>query len=116
MEEEKYQEFIEEIKAIMTEAVFASRWAIIEGYWNIGKRIIEENETPLRIAKSLGKSQRTIEYSVQFAKKFTKLEELPDGKNISWRKVIALLPEGKKEKVDEECEHVWRCVKCKKLK
>ena len=38
-----YQDLVEECKAIITEAVFTSRWALVEGYWNLGKRITEEN-------------------------------------------------------------------------
>jgi hypothetical protein len=113
--EEKYEQFIEELKAILTEAIFTSRWALVEGYHTLGKRILKEGETVLRVAKSLDKSERTIQYAVQFAQKFPNLDKLPEGKNISWRKVIALLPEPK-EKVEEECEHKWMCVKCKKMK
>ena len=116
MDQEKYQEFIEECKAIITEAVFTSRWSLMEGYHHLGKRIIEENETVLRVAKSLNKSERTIQYAVQFAQKFPDINSLPEGKNISWRKVIKLLPERTEKVAEEECNHIWRCVKCKKLK
>ncbi len=115
MEEEKYQEFIEECKAIITEAVFTSRWSLVEGYHHLGQRVIEQGETPLRVAQSLGKSERTIQYAVQFAEKFPNIDLLPEGKNISWRKVIALLPSGEK-KVGEDCHHEWQCIKCNKIK
>lgn len=36
---ERYIAMVEECKAIMTEAVFNSRWALVEGYWLLGKRI-----------------------------------------------------------------------------
>lgn len=102
--EEKYNEFIEECRAIITEAVFTSRWALVEGYWNLGNHILKDGrgygeEIVKRVALSLNKSQRTIQYAVQFAEKFPNLDELPDGKNISWRKVIDLLPAEKEERI-----------------
>src|SRR3990167_10643525 len=36
--------FIEECKAIAVERSFSSNWAIIEGMWELGKRISEEEE------------------------------------------------------------------------
>lgn len=37
-----YEELVEECKTIITEAVFTSRWALVEGYWGLGKRIRED--------------------------------------------------------------------------
>jgi len=108
--EEWYQQLVEDCKATITEAVFTSRWALVEGYWNLGKRISEENKNFERakiygkkivqdLAKSLSISERTIHYSLQAYDKFPDLDKIPEGKNISWNKLITLyLPEPKKEK------------------
>ena len=47
---EWYEELVSECKAIITEAVFTSRWVLVEGYWNLGKIIREEKE----LKKELG--------------------------------------------------------------
>lgn len=41
---EWYDELVSDCKAIITEAIFTSRWALVEGYWNLGKRIREEQD------------------------------------------------------------------------
>jgi len=104
-----YQELVEECKAIITEAVFTSRWALVEGYWKLGERISEENDNFKRekiygekivqdLAISLNTSSRTLHYAIQVYKKYHKLSEIPEGKNISWNKLITqYLPEPKAE-------------------
>lgn len=107
---EWYQQLIEECKAIITEAIFTSRWALVEGYWNLGKTLREDKELKKweqkkagrvlqGLAKDLNISERTIYYSLQAYDKFPNLDKIPEGKNISWNKLITLyLPEPKKEK------------------
>lgn len=104
--QEWYTALIEECHAIITEAVFNSRWALVEGYHMLGKRILEENnsfergkiygkEITKRVSQSLGKSVRTVEKAIQFARSYPSLDALPGGKNVSWNKVCnELLPEG----------------------
>jgi hypothetical protein len=66
-----YQSLISDCKAIITEAIFTSRWALVEGYWKLGKRIREENDNfegykiygkkiVHRVAESLRVSERTL--------------------------------------------------------
>ncbi len=109
-----YKLLVEECRAIITESVFTSRWALLEGYHLLGKRILEENdnferskiygrEIVQRVAGSLGKSSRTINYSVQFAKAYPDIQALPEGKNISWHKICNKLLSGKQE---QECQHL----------
>ena len=51
------------------------------------------------LAQNLGISERTLYYSLKAYKKFPDLGKIPDGKNITWNKLITLyLPELKKEK------------------
>ena len=104
-----YVDLVEDCKAIITETVFNSRWALIEGYHQLGERILEDSDkepiTKLlqRVAVSMDKSERTLWYAVQFAEKYKNLNKLPDGKNISWHKICNdLLPEPKKNKIELE--------------
>ena len=107
-DEEWYIALIEECKAIITEAVFTSRWALVEGYHQLGTRILEENNLDRSniygkkivqgLAQSFGMSERTLWYALKFAEKYPKLNEVPEGKNITWNKVITkYLPEPTKE-------------------
>ena len=123
-----YKALIEECDAIITEAGEASRWSLVEGYHQLGSRILEDNnnferekiygqEITKRISLSLGKSIRTIEKAVQFAKEFKKPEEVPGGKAITWGKVCNVVLVGKK--LDEDCKHnnthmVEICTDCHK--
>ena len=113
-----YPEFIEECKAIIVEKVFNSRVELIEGKWLLGEHIVRNRETHKeelqkrhlygeqfieKIARSLKRSEADIYFCAQFYEKYPEktfsnaLENLPNGKNISWRKVIALLPQVKKK-------------------
>jgi len=99
VEQEWYQSLVDECKSIITEAVFTSRWALVEGYHQLGTRVLEENDNFERakiygdkivqgLGNSLNISKSTIYYAIQFAKKYPKLDEVPEGKNITWNKVI----------------------------
>lgn len=96
-------DFLEELKDALVEHEFASRWSKIEGYHFIGKSILEQGNTYGKnvvgqVAKHLGKSERTVRYYMQFAEKYPDLSELPDGKNISWNKIIQRL-EGREKAI-----------------
>ena len=39
---EWYNQLVEDCNSIITEAVYISRWALVEGYHNLGTRILEE--------------------------------------------------------------------------
>ena len=99
-----YQSLIDDCEAIITETVFTSRWILIEGYHSLGKRILIESEKfgdltisdiATHVAKDVGKSKRTIQRAIQFARRYPDLDDLPGGKNISWHKICNnLLPTG----------------------
>ena len=66
-----FTQLVDECHAIMVEAEFTSRWALVEGYWQLGERICQENdnfdrekiygkEIVKRVSTSLDKSPRTI--------------------------------------------------------
>ncbi len=100
-----YDVLVEDCKAIITEAVFISRWAKVEGYHHLGERIVTDenyqrfakgNKSSVQdLARKLGVSDRTLYYAMQFYDKYPRLDTLPDGKNISWNKIITkYLPAG----------------------
>ena len=105
-----YQSLIDDCQSIMVEAEFTSRWVLVQGYHSLGLRILEENDNferegvygkkiCQRVGESLGKSRQTINYAVQFVKKYPELETLPEGKNTSWHKICnKYLPEQKSSK------------------
>lgn len=89
--------FVEECDALICETVFASRWDLVEGYWKLGKLIREGAlETPItqfteQLAVRLKRSQRFLWYCVQAYDRYPDLSMLPEGKNISWHKIIKRL-------------------------
>ena len=96
---EWYQALVEECKAIIIETEFTARWALVEGYHQLGERILKENdnfdrakiygqEITAQVSQSLGKHKRTIERAIQFYKKYPDLNKLPEGKNTSWHKIV----------------------------
>ena len=100
------ERLIEDCKAIVTEARFNAEWAVVEGYWHLGERIVNDTEYKRheqnkagavlqRVGKVIGVSTSTLYYAIQFYNKFPSLDMLPQGKNVSWRSVIKLLGSGK---------------------
>ena len=97
-QEEWYQALVEECRAIITEAIFTSRWALVEGHWNLGKRVREDKQVKKYakgsktfvqdLARKLNISERTLYYSLQAYDKYSDLNKIPEGKNISWNKII----------------------------
>jgi site-specific DNA-methyltransferase (adenine-specific) len=93
-----YASLAEDCRAILTEAVFTSRWALVEGYWLLGQRIVTDehyqefakgNKSSVQdLARNIGQSERTIYYAVQFYTKYTQLDTVPEGKNITWNKIV----------------------------
>ncbi len=97
-----YTQLVEDCKTIAVERGFRSRLETIEGYYEIGKRILQDNANFERskiygerlvatVAESLKLSERSIYYAIKIAETTDNFEEwlnsLPEGKNISWRLV-----------------------------
>lgn len=106
VKDETYVSFIEELKATIVEGEFSSRWELLQCYHEVGKMLIDfqsQRDVPItRIAEDLQapKSAQHLQRCVLFYKKFPELDKLPDGKAISWHKVVNkyLFKGGQKEK------------------
>jgi len=91
---EKYYALVDEIRSTITEAVTTSRWVLVEGYWIIGKLIREyfiEGQLTKQLqglAVDVGMSERILWYALQFYDKYPDLNTVPEGKNITWNKII----------------------------
>ena len=120
--EKWYRTLVEDCQDIISEAVFISRWALVEGYHNLGKRILEEHENFERnkiygekivqgLALSLNMSSRILWYAIQFAKKYPDLNEVPEGKNITWNKIITKYLTTQKENQPEQ-DYTVKCPQC----
>ena len=99
-----YLSLVDDCKAIITEAVHNSRWELIVGYHTLGGRIVTDdsfqkyakgNQVACNtLANNLDMSPRSVYYAIQFFETYPDLTLLPDGKNISWNKIVNnLLPD-----------------------
>lgn len=120
---EWYESLVDDCRAIITEAIFASRWALVEGYHQLGGRIREDENwkkyskgayTSLQgLAKNINISERTLYYAMQFYDKYPSLNNIPEGKNISWYKIITkYLPESKETETELTTPQYVKCPKC----
>lgn len=87
---------LEEARALLTEAIFNHRWVLLEGYWNLGK-LLTENNVPLE--KVNFHRKKDIHYAIELFKKYPDLNSVPEGKSVSWYKICKILPpyEGSKD-------------------
>lgn len=115
----KYRELAEEIKDIITEHVFQSRWILLEGHWLVGKRIREEcknekiSEVTAGLAVESGVGERTLWYCIKFYDKYPDMSRLPEGKSISWNKLVTkYLTDGKEKSVGDKIERTLECPMC----
>jgi hypothetical protein len=94
-----YGRLVDECRSIVVEHRFASNWALVEGYWNLGKRLREEGnvrkwkrgETESvvkRISSDIHVSVRTIYHALAAYDKYPDMDKLPEGKAISWHKLV----------------------------
>ena len=119
IQSEWFNHLIDDCQSIIVEAEFTSRWVLVEGYHLLGTRILEEydnferekiygKEITSHVSLSLGKSVRTIERAIQFAKQYPDLALLPEGKNTSWRKICnEYLPEHNVHVSNNSGENEW---------
>lgn len=117
-----YQSLVDDCRSIITEAVFTSRWALVEGYHMLGERIVTDAEFQRHakgnkslfatVAQNLGVSDRTIYYAVQFYEKFPDLALVPEGKNITWKKLITEYLTEPKDKQSEVIQTMYYHIRC----
>ncbi len=110
LNQEWYESLIEDLSSLKVEKNFSSRWSILEFYHELGTRLINERirfeesgideaSSTKRVSQSLSMTQRSVQLAIQFAQKYPDINELPDGKAISWHRIVKdYLPE-KKEKL-----------------
>ena len=121
--EKWYQSLVSDCTDIMTEAVYISRWAIVEGYHNLGKRILEDHDNFERakiygqkivqdLAISLNISSRILWYAIQFVQKYPDLTKVPEGKNITWNKIITKYLPVSKEGPQKDYDYTVKCSQC----
>lgn len=88
---DNYDEIIEDLRAIIVETETTARLALIEGYHELGKQIInyglDKPEFLSQVSKDLQKSTRTIYRILQFVRMYPDLNLLPEGKNVSWHQI-----------------------------
>ncbi len=105
---EWYDALVEECKAIIVEAKFTSRWALVEGYHLLGERIVTDQNYQWHakgnmsyfqdLGNKIGVSKSTLYYAIQFYEKYPDLSLVPEGKAISWNKIVTkYLPEPEQE-------------------
>jgi hypothetical protein len=114
---QKLEEIAEEIKGLLTEAEFTARWGLIEAHHQVGNLILSVPGDRTRIVQELAvrieRSERTLWYDVKFAETYKDINKLPEGKVITWNKIIhKYLTISAEEK---EHEHKWIeiCSVCK---
>jgi hypothetical protein len=100
LREEWYDSLIDECKGILTERVFNSRWELILAHWELGKRILSDNNYHKfkkdeafvsTMARDIGCSIGNLYQSIKAYEKYPEenmLQRLPEGKNISWYKIV----------------------------
>jgi hypothetical protein len=123
-QQEWYIFLIEELDATKTEGEYNARWELLKTYHAIGKILTEQLENFSReqiygsqiyetVAEDINKSKVTVYKAVQFYKKYPNAIEdvssLPEGKNISWSKIVKKylsepkqLPEQSNETIPEK--------------
>ncbi|MBA7576415.1 hypothetical protein ES695_21330 [Candidatus Atribacteria bacterium 1244-E10-H5-B2] len=120
---EWYESLVDDCKSIITEAVFVSRWALVEGYHQLGERVRTDlhfkeyakgTKTSVQdLARNIGISERTLYYSMAFYDKYPSLNNVPEGKNISWNKIITrYLPESEGTKTGLNTPQYVECPRC----
>jgi len=114
--DEKWEYVVEQIRATITEAVHNSRWMLIEGYWNVGKLLREEfgdkdlTKTLTALSAEVNLSQRTLWRALACYDKYPDIQQIPEGKSITWNRLITKYLTTPKE---EDISNDWRYITCR---
>lgn len=116
-----YKKLVEDCDVIRIEFWFKKNITEMEGYYEIGKRILDDNDNFDRakiygqklldkLKNSLGINEKYLRVSMRLAKEYKTFDDLisflhvKDGKNLNMRTVMARI-EGKKDNPKEEPEY-----------
>jgi len=134
LNEEWFQALIEDCKDTIIEKRFIISEELIKMKWEVGDRILQDigkfersriygRQIIVTVSKALSCSEREIYRCVQFRKKYPELKTLPEGKAITWHKIVnTYLPDHPtttgKDPEDPLCPHrqleiLIRCVRCR---
>jgi hypothetical protein len=123
-----YKKLVEDCHVIRIEFWFKKNMTEMEGYYEIGKRILDDNNNFDRakiygqklidkLKNSLGINEKYIRASMRLAKEYKTFDDLisflnvKDGKNLNMRTVMAQI-EGREDKPKEGPEYIT-CTQCK---
>jgi len=119
IQNEHYNLLVDEIQSTIKEAIFRSRQELIEGHWMVGKLIREYANGEVTnllhdLAGDVGLSERLLWYSLKCYDVYPDLGRLPEGKNISWNKLVTkYLTESPKEpKLQPVDKNLLKCPNC----
>ncbi len=123
---------IKECKTTIIERRYRIAAELLDMKWEIGDRILQDADKFEKLGISGGKmchavslalncSKREIYRCIQFRKKYPKLNDLPEGKNITWHKIVNQYLSDKTkdgEDPEAECSHqqveiLIRCARCR---
>src|SRR3990167_3775606 len=98
-----YKLLVSECKNIIKQAVITSSWALVNGYWKLGKRMREDKNFTTKLLQDLaveiGMSERTLWYALQVHDKYPEINQVP---KVTWNQLITdYLPESKKSELIE---------------
>lgn len=91
----KYMDALEDAKQIMVESGFASRWATIQGYHELGTLIIQNALDINLVANYVQKPLESVTAAVRFAQQYPSLDDFSSGKNIGWSTIKRMYLETK---------------------
>ncbi len=115
---QEFNEAVEEIQAIFVEAEFASRWVLIEAHHKVGQIILSLPGTVAEnvhaLAEQTDRGERLLYYSVKFAQTYKTVNDLPEGKNVTWNKVIREHLTTSKEASEHVHSVIQICSSCKR--
>lgn len=118
---EEYQDLITQIDANLVEAEFTARFSIVECWHKIGEQIRKCNSVAVgelvkRIASDIQRSERSVWLGIQIYDKYPSISSLPEGKNISLRKLqrVYLLGIDAEDCKHEKTREIRICTRCEK--
>lgn len=118
---DEYQLLITECDSCLTEAESTAKATIVEAWHYVGECIrkfegVEISKLVKRVADDIQRSERAVWLGVQIYDKYPDLNSLPEGKNISLRKLqrVYLLGIDAEECKHEKVRELRICAKCEK--